>query len=110
MTGIEPRRRGERLRVEQCAEMTVGGAEGMTGIEPALSAWEAEVLPLNYIPEGPYFLIYQASCSVQLTRVVPSLKARRWHGISEAQLPAQGFGAVRAKRVPYALNAEASSR
>jgi hypothetical protein len=25
--------------------------EGMTGIEPALSAWEAEVLPLNYIPE-----------------------------------------------------------
>ena len=28
--------------------------EGMTGIEPALSAWEAEVLPLNYIPEGPF--------------------------------------------------------
>ncbi len=25
--------------------------EGMTGIEPALSAWEADVLPLNYIPE-----------------------------------------------------------
>lgn len=25
--------------------------EGMTGIEPALSAWEAEVLPLNYIPD-----------------------------------------------------------
>ncbi len=25
-------------------------SEGMTGIEPALSAWEAEVLPLNYIP------------------------------------------------------------
>ena len=24
--------------------------EGLTGIEPALSAWEAEVLPLNYIP------------------------------------------------------------
>ena len=28
----------------------VGALEGMTGIEPALSAWEAEVLPLNYIP------------------------------------------------------------
>ena len=30
----------------------------MTGIEPALSAWEAEVLPLNYIraltQEQPY--------------------------------------------------------
>lgn len=25
--------------------------EGLTGIEPALSAWEAEVLPLNYSPE-----------------------------------------------------------
>ncbi len=24
-------------------------SEPMTGIEPALSAWEAEVLPLNYI-------------------------------------------------------------
>ncbi len=24
--------------------------EGLTGIEPALSAWEAEVLPLNYSP------------------------------------------------------------
>ncbi len=29
-------------------EVTV---EGLTGIEPALSAWEAEVLPLNYSPE-----------------------------------------------------------
>src|SRR5690606_10125995 len=26
------------------------GSEGLTGIEPALSAWEAEVLPLNYSP------------------------------------------------------------
>lgn len=25
----------------------------MTGIEPALSAWEAEVLPLNYTRVGP---------------------------------------------------------
>ena len=27
-----------------------GEVEGLTGIEPALSAWEAEVLPLNYSP------------------------------------------------------------
>lgn len=27
--------------------------ERMTGIEPALSAWEAEVLPLNYIRKMP---------------------------------------------------------
>jgi hypothetical protein len=26
--------------------------EPMTGIEPAYSAWEADVLPLNYIGEG----------------------------------------------------------
>ena len=31
----------------------VRALEGMTGIEPALSAWEAEVLPLNYIPGAP---------------------------------------------------------
>ena len=31
-----------------------GLVEGMTGIEPALSAWEAEVLPLNYIPVSRY--------------------------------------------------------
>jgi hypothetical protein len=31
----------------------VRALEGMTGIEPALSAWEAEVLPLNYIPGRP---------------------------------------------------------
>jgi hypothetical protein len=28
------------------------GMERMTGIEPAFSAWEADVLPLNYIREG----------------------------------------------------------
>ena len=39
----EPKRAVERMTVER---MTV---ERMTGIEPALSAWEAEVLPLNYI-------------------------------------------------------------
>ena len=27
--------------------------ERMTGIEPAFSAWEADVLPLNYIRSGP---------------------------------------------------------
>ena len=27
--------------------------ERVTGIEPALSAWEAEVLPLNYAREAP---------------------------------------------------------
>ena len=29
--------------------MTFGFVEPMTGIEPAYSAWEADVLPLNYI-------------------------------------------------------------
>jgi hypothetical protein len=28
------------------------GFERMTGIEPAYSAWEADVLPLNYIRSG----------------------------------------------------------
>src|SRR5689334_700917 len=38
---------GARLALE--AE-PAGAWEGLTGIEPALSAWEAEVLPLNYSP------------------------------------------------------------
>ncbi len=29
------------------------GVEPMTGIEPAYSAWEADVLPLNYIGMVP---------------------------------------------------------
>ena len=29
--------------------LTCGDVEPMTGIEPAYSAWEADVLPLNYI-------------------------------------------------------------
>lgn len=33
---------------ELAPELTT--VEGLTGIEPALSAWEAEVLPLNYSP------------------------------------------------------------
>jgi hypothetical protein len=42
----------------ESADMPVkpGFVEPMTGIEPAYSAWEADVLPLNYIglfdPEG----------------------------------------------------------
>jgi hypothetical protein len=41
----------ERLKA-QCSELFPTWAsclERMTGIEPALSAWEADVLPLNYI-------------------------------------------------------------
>ena len=29
--------------------IALSGLEPMTGIEPAYSAWEADVLPLNYI-------------------------------------------------------------
>ena len=36
---------GDRVRSRSRAVV-----EGLTGIEPALSAWEAEVLPLNYSP------------------------------------------------------------
>ena len=39
------------------------GLERVTGIEPALSAWEADVLPLNY------------------TRTPPELSPRRAEGI-----------------------------
>ena len=37
------------VRVDVRAERHAGFVEPMTGIEPAYSAWEADVLPLNYI-------------------------------------------------------------
>ena len=66
--------------LEVCRWPPIRALEGMTGIEPALSAWEAEVLPLNYIPEGPCFLKQRASCTGQLTVHVPRGKARTRHG------------------------------
>jgi hypothetical protein len=44
--------RAQRLAAPRGRQTTKAGnehRERMTGIEPALSAWEAEVLPLNYI-------------------------------------------------------------
>ena len=37
-------------------------SEGMTGIEPALSVWKTEALPLSYIPER------STNCSTPLTK------------------------------------------
>jgi hypothetical protein len=39
--------RGSSNTFEQCFRSS--NVEPMTGIEPAYSAWEADVLPLNYI-------------------------------------------------------------
>ena len=53
--GLFPRDIGRRVGLHACFELTESAfhqvicEEPMTGIEPALSAWEAEVLPLNYI-------------------------------------------------------------
>jgi hypothetical protein len=42
------------IQVENpCSARPDRGLERMTGIEPAFSAWEADVLPLNYIRNGP---------------------------------------------------------
>jgi hypothetical protein len=43
LTAVEPRHPRKRLLIRG------NPLERMTGIEPALSAWEADVLPLNYI-------------------------------------------------------------
>ena len=39
-------------RVRTVSDVSRHHMERMTGIEPAFSAWEADVLPLNYIREG----------------------------------------------------------
>jgi integrase len=48
--GRRLRHGGDALRTGQEAVEMV---ERVTGIEPALSAWEADVLPLNYTREPP---------------------------------------------------------
>ena len=52
-----PEARPSRHQPHECMKGTTFGRilhalEGLTGIEPALSAWEAEVLPLNYSPDA----------------------------------------------------------
>jgi dCTP deaminase len=49
--------------------------ERMTGIEPAFSAWEADVLPLNYIREkrvGPRLPLSSEAVTTRLRRVILS--------------------------------------
>ena len=48
--GAEPGRATTRARTVTVRAL---GLERVTGIEPALSAWEAEVLPLNYTRVAP---------------------------------------------------------
>ena len=48
--GAEPGRATTRARTVMVRAL---GLERVTGIEPALSAWEAEVLPLNYTRVAP---------------------------------------------------------
>ena len=38
--------------------------ERVTGIEPALSAWEADVLPLNYTRAYPHCVAEEPACAV----------------------------------------------
>ena len=49
-SGAEPGRATTRARTVMVRAL---GLERVTGIEPALSAWEAEVLPLNYTRVAP---------------------------------------------------------
>jgi hypothetical protein len=44
-----PMRDHGRVRPRSKGENALVNVEPMTGIEPAYSAWEADVLPLNYI-------------------------------------------------------------
>jgi hypothetical protein len=41
------------MQVQTVLDVPRHHRERMTGIEPAFSAWEADVLPLNYIRKGP---------------------------------------------------------
>ena len=48
VAGLEPARDGIKIRCLTDLAIPQGLLERVKGIEPSLSAWKAEVLPLNY--------------------------------------------------------------
>ena len=46
------------------SELRIRGLERVTGIEPALSAWEADVLPLNYTRAHLHRFASGTACAV----------------------------------------------
>ena len=53
--------------MNRVSELRILALERVTGIEPALSAWEADVLPLNYTrahEHGAVILTAQRACAV----------------------------------------------
>jgi hypothetical protein len=52
-------------------ELGSGTLERMTGIEPALSAWEADVLPLNYIRLTRHFVCFCFAAAPRRASNVP---------------------------------------
>jgi hypothetical protein len=82
--------------------MTTGavGVERVTGIEPALSAWEADVLPLNYTREPRQPTASQTNKHrtsrpqvTPLTIASPDAMTSRRPGISVARLCTPGWPA-----------------
>jgi hypothetical protein len=72
--------------------------ERMTGIEPALSAWEAEVLPLNYIrarrlPARQRAYIVERRCSQPEGGTTSMLDMRRIHALALPALVALALAA-----------------
>src|SRR5712691_12364877 len=62
--------------------LSVACVERVTGIEPALSAWEADVLPLNYTRESAVQLVAHS------TQTVPVGRLSRRHRTGPGRLPA----------------------
>jgi hypothetical protein len=50
--------------MNKASELRILGLERVTGIEPALSAWEADVLPLNYTRAHLHCFAGEPACAV----------------------------------------------
>ena len=73
----------------------------MTGIEPALSAWEADVLPLNYIRRSRWVLPPGGALSRPRSDILQDreLARVRWRTSSQpAGSPVSGVGASPGRR------------
>ena len=67
--------------LERGASQTVwmgGGVERVMGIEPTLSAWEADVLPLNYTRDGERILAIRRAGGQAAMRSAQTARLTRW--------------------------------
>jgi hypothetical protein len=94
LIAVEPGRSGKRPLTRD------NSLERMTGIEPALSAWEADVLPLNYIRLTRHFVHSCLLSCLRRASNVPQASERRNLRLAHVERTEAGADCTLASRDP----------